>query len=151
MQPRWPIGFRRNYHLLSYFLPGLFASTSLCPFPPSSLSPEKNLSSFLPQGDIARTRSLVSASACPVSPNPSWRPDSPVLRSLLPFSAHSLSRSLPPFFSLSLSRSFVFWTLLFHLFFHIVFSLPFAFFSSSLSLALARTSSIIGPLHLISF
>lgn len=113
-------------HLLSYFLPGLLAislSSRSLPF----LSCRKNLSFFFPQGGITRTRSLVSALACPESSNPSWRPDSPVLRSLLPFPAHTLSRCR--------SRSFIFWTLSFHLLFsHIVSPLLFAFFFFSPSL-----------------
>lgn len=48
MRPRWPIGFRRNYHLLSYFLPGLFMSISH-PIPRC----RKNLSSFFSPREIS--------------------------------------------------------------------------------------------------
>lgn len=151
IRPRWPIGFRRNYHLLSYFLPGLFTSVSLSfSVPPYSSSRRKNLSSS-PQGDFTRTCSLVLALACPESPNPSWRPDSPVLRSSLPFPAHthihtqhthtvSLSVALPlvpsypgPFHSIFYSL-----TLFYYYLSHSTFSL---------SVYLVRNSSIISPLH----
>jgi len=141
IRPRWPIGFRRNYHLLSYFLPGLFTSLSLF-LSPLLLFPScrKNLSSFFPQGDITRTCLLVSALVCPESSTPPWRPDFSVLRSFLPFPVLSLSLSH------FLSRSFIFWTLiLFHLLFSHIVLLFFLF------VFLVRNSSIMSPLHHLPF
>lgn len=124
MRPRWPIGFRRNYHLLSYFLPGLFMSISH-PIPRC----RKNLSSFFSPREISP--GLARSSRL-------WRvPNRRILHSGLIPPCFDLCFHFLRIPSLSLSRflscSFIFWTLSFHLpFSRIVLLLAFFFLPFSL-------------------